>query len=174
MVTMAESAANWCNTHTLVGRTHSLTHVHQHSCSHFVRSASSAITEFWIEFYFEGAWGDFNHKRLLLVLFESLPIAKCMQLKLLKTWSVKSSENILRSLTLMGNHTSPIGFSGPGLEATPLFGEAGKVDMIGLMVWQSGQEFDTRKHPHNVSPKLPPPLKAARQSPLHRAVAAKK
>ena len=55
-VTVAQSAANWRNTHTLVDRTHSLTHLHQHSYSHFVRSASAAITEFGIDFlyFFEG------------------------------------------------------------------------------------------------------------------------
>ena len=46
MVTMAQSAANWCNTHTHVDRMHSLTHLHQHSYNHLVRSAGSAITEF--------------------------------------------------------------------------------------------------------------------------------
>ena len=50
MVTMAQSAANGCNTHTHVDRTHSLTHLHQHSYNHVVRKASSAITEFGIEF----------------------------------------------------------------------------------------------------------------------------
>ena len=44
MVTMAQNAANWCNTHTHVDRMHSLTHIHQHSYNHFVRNASSAIT----------------------------------------------------------------------------------------------------------------------------------
>ena len=40
----SQSAANWRNTHTHMGRTHSLTHFHQHSYNHVVRSASSAIT----------------------------------------------------------------------------------------------------------------------------------
>ena len=44
MVTMAESAANWRNTHTHMDRTHSLTHLHQHSYNNVVRSASLAIT----------------------------------------------------------------------------------------------------------------------------------
>ena len=57
MVTMAQSAANWCNTHNHVDRTHSLTHLHQHSYKHFVRSASSANTEWEIDFYFEGTCG---------------------------------------------------------------------------------------------------------------------
>ena len=35
MVTMAQSAAYWRNTHTYVGRTH----LHQHSYNHVVRSA---------------------------------------------------------------------------------------------------------------------------------------
>ena len=39
---------NWRNTHTHVD---SLTHLHQHSY-HFVRSASSAISECGIEFLF--------------------------------------------------------------------------------------------------------------------------
>ena len=43
MVTKAERAANWRNTHTHVDRTHSLTQWHQHSYNHVVRSASSAI-----------------------------------------------------------------------------------------------------------------------------------
>ena len=50
MVTMAQSAANWRNTHIHVDRTHSLTHLHKHSYNHVVRSASSAITEFGIDF----------------------------------------------------------------------------------------------------------------------------
>ena len=53
MVTMAQSAVNWYSTHTHVDRTPSLTHVHQHSYTHIVRSASSAITEFGIKFYFK-------------------------------------------------------------------------------------------------------------------------
>ena len=36
---------------------HSLTHLHQRSYNHFVQSASSAITEFGIKFYFEGTSG---------------------------------------------------------------------------------------------------------------------
>ena len=54
MVTMAQSAANLSNTHTDVDRTHSITHtcVHQHSYNQFVRSASSAITEFGIGFLY--------------------------------------------------------------------------------------------------------------------------
>ena len=31
MVTMAQSTANWRNTHTHMGHTHSLTHLHQYS-----------------------------------------------------------------------------------------------------------------------------------------------
>ena len=43
---MAQSAANWRNTpHTHADRTHSLTHLHQNSNNHVVRSASWAITE---------------------------------------------------------------------------------------------------------------------------------
>ena len=49
MVTMSQSAANWCHTHTHIDCTHSLTHLHQHSYNHVVRSASSAIAEFGIE-----------------------------------------------------------------------------------------------------------------------------
>ena len=52
MVTMAQSAANWRNTDTQENRTHSLTHLHQHSYNHFVGNASTAITEFGIEFLF--------------------------------------------------------------------------------------------------------------------------
>ena len=56
MITMAQSVANWRNTHTHVDRTHSLTHVHrdQHSHNHVVRSASSAIsiTSSGIDCYF--------------------------------------------------------------------------------------------------------------------------
>ena len=51
-VTMAQSAANWHNMHTDVNRTHSLTHVHQHSYKQVVQSASSAISEFGIKFGF--------------------------------------------------------------------------------------------------------------------------
>ena len=43
MVIMAQSAANWRNTHTHMDRTHSLTHLHQHSYNQVVRSASLAI-----------------------------------------------------------------------------------------------------------------------------------
>ena len=54
MVTMAQSAANWCNTQLHVDRTHSLTQLLQHSYNHLlhVRSASSVITELGIEFLF--------------------------------------------------------------------------------------------------------------------------
>ena len=55
MVTIAQGAANWRSTHTHVDRTHSLTHLHQHSYNnHVVRSA------FVIDFYFEdiGGKGD--------------------------------------------------------------------------------------------------------------------
>ena len=43
MVSMAESAANWRKTYTHVDRTHSLTHLQQHSYNHEVWIASSAI-----------------------------------------------------------------------------------------------------------------------------------
>ena len=56
-MTQSQSAVNWHNTHTHVDRMHSFTHLHQHSYNHVVRSASSAITEFGIKFYFEGIWG---------------------------------------------------------------------------------------------------------------------
>ena len=39
MVTMAQSAMNWRNTHTYMDHTHSLMHLHQHSYNHVVRSA---------------------------------------------------------------------------------------------------------------------------------------
>ena len=52
MVTMAQSVVNWHNTHTHVDRTHSLTHLHQHSYIHMVRSASSTITTFGIKYLF--------------------------------------------------------------------------------------------------------------------------
>ena len=52
MVTMAQSATNWRNTHAHVDRTHSLTHLHQDSYNHVVRSASSAITEINLESIF--------------------------------------------------------------------------------------------------------------------------
>ena len=51
MVNMAQSTANWRNTHTHVDSTHSLTHLHQRSYNHVVRSASSDITQFGIKFY---------------------------------------------------------------------------------------------------------------------------
>ena len=54
MVIMAQSAASWCNTHTHVNRMHSPTHLQQYSYNHVVRSASSAVAEFGIKFYFEG------------------------------------------------------------------------------------------------------------------------
>ena len=44
MVTMAQSTANWHNMHTHVDRTHSLTHLHQHSYNQIVRNPSSAIS----------------------------------------------------------------------------------------------------------------------------------
>ena len=46
MDTMAQSSANWRNTHTHADHMHSLTHLHQHSYNHVVRNAGSAITEF--------------------------------------------------------------------------------------------------------------------------------
>ena len=52
MVTMAQSAVIWRNTHTHVDLTHSLPHLHQHSYNHVVQSTSSAITEFGIQFLF--------------------------------------------------------------------------------------------------------------------------
>ena len=52
VVNMAQSAANWRNTHTQVDRMHSIIYLHQHSYNHFVRSASSAVTEFEFEFLF--------------------------------------------------------------------------------------------------------------------------
>ena len=52
MVAMAQSPANWRNTHARVDLTHSLTHLHQHSYNHVMRSTSSAITEFGIDFVF--------------------------------------------------------------------------------------------------------------------------
>ena len=52
MVIVAQSAANWRNTHTHVDHTHSLTHLHQYIHNHVVRSASSAVTEFGIQFIF--------------------------------------------------------------------------------------------------------------------------
>ena len=56
MVTMAQS-----NTHTHVDRMHSLTHlIYQHGYNDAVRSASSATTEFGINFFIlkvpEGGW----------------------------------------------------------------------------------------------------------------------
>ena len=44
MVTVAQSAANWRNTHTDMDRTLSLMHLHQHSYNRMMRSASSAIS----------------------------------------------------------------------------------------------------------------------------------
>ena len=76
MVTMAQSAVNWRNTHTHMDRTHSFTHVHQHSYSHVVRSASSvsldeadgtvldtlkAVTVF-LEVWIPGWSGPVTHK----------------------------------------------------------------------------------------------------------------
>ena len=49
---MAQSAANWRNTHTHVDHMHSLTHLHQYSYNHIVQSASSAVTEFGMTFLF--------------------------------------------------------------------------------------------------------------------------
>ena len=54
MVTMAQSVANWRNTHTHVDRTLSLAHLHRHSYNLVVRSASSAIMEFGIKKFFGG------------------------------------------------------------------------------------------------------------------------
>ena len=51
MVTMDQNAVNWRNTHTQVDRTHSLTHLHQRSYKHYVRSANSTITEFGVYFF---------------------------------------------------------------------------------------------------------------------------
>ena len=57
MITMAQSATNWHYMHTHVYRTHSLTRLNQHNYNHFVRSASSAITEFGIKFLLKVAGG---------------------------------------------------------------------------------------------------------------------
>ena len=53
MVTMAQSAANSRNMHIEVERAHSLTHLHQHSYNHAVRSTTSAATVFGTEFLFQ-------------------------------------------------------------------------------------------------------------------------
>ena len=45
LVTTAQSATNWPNTHTHVDRTHAYINSH----NHVVQSASSAITEFGIK-----------------------------------------------------------------------------------------------------------------------------
>ena len=50
MATMAQSAATELAQHAHSSGSHALTHFHQYSCKHFVRSASSAVTEFGIEF----------------------------------------------------------------------------------------------------------------------------
>ena len=47
MVTIAQSAAIWCNTHTHVDCTHSLTLLHQHSYNHIVRSAKLNYYIIW-------------------------------------------------------------------------------------------------------------------------------
>ena len=59
------------HTHSLtqVDHTHSLAHLHQHSWSHFVQSASSVSTEFGIKFFFgryltyEGGVANRNTRR---------------------------------------------------------------------------------------------------------------
>ena len=58
MVTMAQSAANWRNTHSRGSHafTHTLT-IHQHSYNRVVRSASSVIAEFCNQIFCEGAGG---------------------------------------------------------------------------------------------------------------------
>ena len=64
MVTMAQSAANRRNTRA--DRMHSLTHLHQHSYNHVVRSAHSAITEFAINGFFkvpEGGGANWSTRR---------------------------------------------------------------------------------------------------------------
>ena len=43
------------HTHTQVDRTHSFTHLHQHSYNYVVRNTSSAITEFGIKFVVQSA-----------------------------------------------------------------------------------------------------------------------
>ena len=57
MATKAQSAVKAGATRTLtwIANVHSHT-LHQHSYNHLMRSASSAITEVEIDFYFEGTW----------------------------------------------------------------------------------------------------------------------
>ena len=52
MIMKAQSVANWCNMHIQVDCMRSLRHLHEHSYNHFVRSASSAITDFGVTFLF--------------------------------------------------------------------------------------------------------------------------
>ena len=52
MVTVAQNAVNWRNTHTHMDRTHSLIHLRQHSYNHVVQSANSATSEFAIKILF--------------------------------------------------------------------------------------------------------------------------
>ena len=65
MVTMAQSAANWRNTHTHVDRMHSLTHLqlHQHSYyNHFVRKRQLSYYRIWNQILFD--WYLREHRKL--------------------------------------------------------------------------------------------------------------
>ena len=48
MVIMAQSAANWRNTHTLMDSTQSLTQLHQHSYSHMVIAQLLFFSACWV------------------------------------------------------------------------------------------------------------------------------
>ena len=65
IVTMAQSTANWSNTHTQVDHTHSLTHLHQDSYNHFVTICMMCmfcivfnLCKIWTS---EKPWGDPVH-----------------------------------------------------------------------------------------------------------------
>ena len=78
MVTMAQSAANWCNTHTQVDRTLSLTRLHQHSYDHVVRSTSSAITAFGIKFLFGRYLREYLYVYACVCVCVSISVGVCM------------------------------------------------------------------------------------------------
>ena len=53
-VTMAQSGANCRNTHTRVDRTHSLTHLYQHSTITVCKAPAQLLQNLELNFYFEG------------------------------------------------------------------------------------------------------------------------
>ena len=94
---MAQSTANWRNTHTHMDRMHSLTHLHRCGYNH-VRSAISAITEFVIKFYLwvhgSSAATASCREFLTFMADDSVWSNSCM---VISRWAWRESEFLCRS-----------------------------------------------------------------------------